>query len=234
MAQAYQAAKRVFCVSRHNLDLLENQLGVSLPRAEVVWNPFNVPTDPPPPWPSEESCLRMACVARLEPTAKGQDVLLKVLSQDQWRKRPVEINFYGSGPCEQSLRSLVNRLELKNVHFRGQVADVAAIWKENHILVLPSRAEGLPLALVEAMWCGRPAIVTNSGGNAEVCIDGETGFVAAAPAVSLLAETMEQAWERRHEWQSMGQAARAHAAKVIPRDPINKFCQQLLKCASKS
>ena len=37
----------------------------------------------------------------------------------------------------------------------------------NHLLVLPSRAEGTPIALVEAMICARPAVVTDVGGNVE-------------------------------------------------------------------
>ena len=100
------------------------------------------------------------------------------------------------------------------------------------MLVLPSRAEGLPLALVEAMLCARPAVVTDVGGNAELCVDGETGFVAAAPAVSLLEQTLERAWNHRHEWQSMGTAARTRAERLIPIDPIGDFCREILKCLS--
>ena len=74
--------------------------------------------------------------------------------------------------------------------------------------MLPSRFEGLPLALVEAMLCPRPAVVTNVAGNTEVIEDGETGFVAAAPTAGHLDEAMEGhgvsegtgvpwAWKRR-------------------------------------
>jgi glycosyltransferase involved in cell wall biosynthesis len=233
MAAAYRAARKVFCVSHHNLELLCRQIGESLSNAEVVWNPFNVPVGPPPLWPKENGVWKLACVGRLEPVAKGQDLLLQVLSQSKWRERPLEINFYGAGACEQNLKKMAARLQVSNLHFRGHVAEVQNIWKENHLLVMPSRIEGLPLALVEAMWCARPAVVTDIGGNAEICVDGETGFLAAAPAVALLEQALEAAWNCRHGWESMGQAARARVEKLVPRDAIGDFCKQLQGCVQK-
>ena len=88
--------------------------------------------------------------------AKGQDLLLQTLALPEWWDRPVELNLYGAGGHEPALRRLARMLQVKNVHFRGHVNNVRAIWEQNHLLVLPSRYEGLPLALVEAMWCGRP------------------------------------------------------------------------------
>ena len=229
MAKAYLAAKKIFCVSQHNLKLLEYQLGEKLPQASVVWNPYNVVSTPPPAWPSVDGIWKLACVARLEPAAKGQDLLFQVLAQKHWQELPIEINLYGSGPCARNLQKLAGSLQLSNVHFRGHVADVNEIWKENHLLVLPSRFEGLPLALVEAMWCARPALVTDIGGNAEMCVDGETGFVAPAPAFGLLAQTLTQAWQRRDDWQAMGKTARARAERLVPVDPIGVFCKQLME-----
>jgi glycosyltransferase involved in cell wall biosynthesis len=229
MALAYRTAKKVFCVSRQNLELLEYQIGESLPNAKVVWNPFNVLAEEPPTWPKENGVWKLACVARLDPAAKGQDLLLQVLAQSKWRERSVELNLYGAGPCENNLRRLIGKLHLGKVHLRGHVNEVKTIWEENHLLVLPSRYEGLPLALVEAMWCARPAVVTDIGGNAEMCVDGETGFVAAAPALSLLEEALERAWNRRDDWESMGKLARTRVEQLIPQDPVGDFCQQLFE-----
>jgi len=229
---AYRAARKVFCVSRHNLQLLEFQLGEALRNGTVVWNPYNVSRNQQPTWVTENGARKLACVGRLEPAAKGQDLLLSVLACPQWRNRALEVNFYGAGPFEGSLRRLAEHLQLRNVRFCGHVADVHGIWRQNHMLVLPSRCEGLPLALVEAMLCARPAVVTDVGGNAELCVDGETGFVAAAPAVSILEQTLERAWNHRREWQSMGAAARTRAERLIPSDPIGDFCREILNCAS--
>jgi len=98
------------------------------------------------------------------------------------------------------------------------------------MLVLPSRYEGLPLALVEAMWCGRPALVTDVGGNAELCLDGKTGFVAEAPVVSSVARALERAWSERHDWFRLGQAGRVHVEAVVPSDPVGLICRSLQAC----
>jgi glycosyltransferase involved in cell wall biosynthesis len=231
LAAAFQGARGVYCVSQHNLRLLEWQLGGALPNAQVVWNPNKAAALELLPWPTESGKMRMACVARLEPMAKGQDVLLQTLAQPQWRARAVELSLYGAGPYEKTLRAMAQRLALGHVNFCGHVANIADIWRENHLLVLPSRYEGLPLALIEAMSCGRPAVVTDVGGNAELCVDGETGFVASAAAVGPLDEALERAWARRGDWPALGRAARARVLQIIPSDPVAVFCGLLEKIA---
>jgi glycosyltransferase involved in cell wall biosynthesis len=229
---SYTGARSIFCVSRNNLDLLRLQVGEPLLNGEIVWNPYNVTPEPAPAWPDESGRWRLACVARLDSTAKGQDLLLHTLARPEWRERPIEVNFFGEGPHELSLRRLAQMLQLNNVYFRGHAPDIRVIWEQNHVLVLPSRYEGLPLALVEAMWCGRPAVVTDVGGNAELCVDNETGFVAPAATVSCFAQTLQRAWEGRNEWRRMGQAARARVESRMPRDPVALFCERLKACAA--
>jgi glycosyltransferase involved in cell wall biosynthesis len=224
---SYAAAVRVFCVCQSNLDLLRLQLGEGPVNAEITHNPYNVSSECISSWPDENCGWRIACVARIDPAAKGQDLLLQTLARPEWRNRPVELSFFGSGTGEQTLRRMAGLLQLNNVHFRGHVSDVAAIWEQNHLLVLPSRYEGLPLALVEAMWCKRPAVVTDVGGNAELCVDGETGFVAPAATLASFSAALERAWQRRTEWPQLGEAARTRAESRIPLDPVGLFCERL-------
>ncbi|HTB63407.1 MAG TPA: glycosyltransferase family 4 protein [Opitutales bacterium] len=230
LAELYRGAKAVYCVARHNLEQLERQLGTELPNAQVVWNPNNAAGLEMLPWPPPKERLQLACVARLELEAKGQDILLQSLARPEWRARPVDLNLYGSGPNEKILRAMGQRLKLTNIHFHGHVANLTKIWTANHMLVLPSRSEGLPLTLIEAMSCGRPAVVTDVGGNAELCVDGQTGFVASAAAEAPLAEALERAWTRRNEWETMGRAARARVLQIVPRDPVVDFGELVLKC----
>jgi glycosyltransferase involved in cell wall biosynthesis len=229
---SYTGAHRIFCVSRHNLDLLRVQVGEPLLNAEVVWNPYNVSPGPAPAWPDVSGRWQLACVARIDLAAKGQDLLLQTLGRPEWRDRPLELNLFGMGPDETVLRRLCGTLQLNNVHLRGHVNDIRAVWAQNHLLVLPSRYEGLPLSLVEAMWCGRPAVVTDVGGNAELCVDNETGFVAESATLSSVSHTLERAWDRRKEWPCLGEAAHRRAENQIPRDPVEVFCERLEACAS--
>ena len=72
---------------------------------------------------------------------------------------------------------------------------VDKIWTENEVLVMPSRYEGLPLAIVEAMLCGRTIVATDVAGNSEIIDDGVTGFLAKAPTPPALLEALERLWE---------------------------------------
>lgn len=224
------AARRVFFVSKANRRLMEVQCGFSLENAEIVINPCNVSVDYAVPWP-EDDVTRLACVGRVDPKAKGQDLLLRMLAMPKWRERPVELNIYGGGPCLKSLEAFKETHGLSNVIFAGHENDVSRIWARNHALVLPSRFEGLPLVIVEAMLCGRPVITTDIAGNAEYLEEGVTGFVAQAPTVDLLDDAMERAWARRNDWKSIGLAARESIVAKLPKDPIQVFADKLVEIA---
>jgi glycosyltransferase involved in cell wall biosynthesis len=233
LRELYRAAQRCFFVSRGNLSLFETQLAQVLDNAEVVRNPVNVSWDSDLAWPpTTDGVWRLACVGRLHPSSKGQDLLLGVLRRTEWKDRPFQLSFYGEGPQGQMLRRLVSSYGLdEKVIFRGQIQNVEQIWHDNHALVLPSRYEGLPLAVVEALLCGRPVIVTDVAGNSEVVDDGVTGFIAEAPTLSHLAATMEKAWSARDQWQSMGQRARQEIRQLVPKDAAAVFAAKLLDIA---
>jgi hypothetical protein len=227
---AYRAARHCYFVSRHNLAVTQHQVGLALNHASVVPNPFNVPHAGELPWPASSAVVRLACVARLEVLDKGQDILLQVLALPKWRQRPLHVSFFGSGGDEPALREMAELLGLhERVTWAGQVPDITAVWVSHHALVLPSRYEGLPLALVEAMLCGRPAIATAAGGTAELLADNETGFVAAAATVAALDEALERAWVRYADWPGIGQCAAAYARAHVPPVPGALLSQHLLQ-----
>jgi glycosyltransferase involved in cell wall biosynthesis len=229
MREVFESAVQCFFVSNHNRSLTEDQIGTQLSNASVVRNPFLVPRDKPLSWPgNEDKEWRLACVARLYLLDKGQDILLRVLAQEKWKKRNLFVSFVGHGINREGLIELAKRLEVSNVSFPGYTKDVHGIWKEHHALIMPSRCEGLPLALVEAMLCGRTAIVTNVGGNSEVVEDGVTGFLAPAASEADVDEALERAWERRKEWREMGQLAAKRVRELVPAEPAADFADYLV------
>lgn len=224
----YRDARACYFVSRHNLRLTEEQLGTALPRGEVVRNPFLVPWDRRDPWPDESDGLRLACVGRLYPREKGQDLILRVLAREKWRRRPLSVAFYGSGVHAEGLRGMAKFLRLESVSFAGFSRDAASIWRDHHGLLLASRAEGLPLVLVEAMLSGRVPIVTDVAGAAEMVADRVNGFLAAAPTEDSLDEALERAWRRRSEWRAIGEKAADDIRGLVPSDPPRAFAEILL------
>jgi glycosyltransferase involved in cell wall biosynthesis len=215
-------AVRTYFVSRANRDLAEHQLGCRLPNSKVVCNPWLVDRHWPPDWPliNAEDELRMACVARLHPPSKGHDLLLLALAGERWRDRKWHLSLFGRGPQQGALEAMVDRLGLTdNVSFEGHVSDVSGIWRRHHALVLASRYEGMPLALLEALVCGRPALVTAVAGNSEMVTEGSNGFVAEASSTEFIGNALERLWSRRADLRQMGARARAEILERFPLEP---------------
>jgi len=226
---ALSKAVRCYYVSKGNLDLAHKQVGLPLSKVAILRNPFGVDFDISLPWPetSADRSLQMACVGRLDPRSKGQDILFDVLSTPKWRDRAWSLNLYGAGRCREGLVRLVAECGLQDkVHFKGH-QKVDDIWRENHVLVLPSRAEGLPITIVEAMLCARPVLTTDVAGNAEFLENEVTGFIADAPTTRQVGDALERLWRRRSDLQSMGTLAAAAIRSELPRDPVGDFVRAL-------
>ena len=228
LAACYEAACAAFFVSSANLALSQRQFVTPLTRGRVIRNPFNVRYDAHPAWPDDPSeSLSLACVARLDPFQKGQDLLMEVLDQPQWRARNVHVTFVGTGLNERSLRRLAKESDLPHIEFAGFVEDIEQLWTRHHALVLPSRFEGMPLSLVEAMLCSRPSIVTDVAGHRELVRDNINGFLAKAPTVELLDEAMNRAWENRKRLKEMGEMGAADVRRWVSPDPTGDFVREL-------
>ncbi len=231
---AYAGAAHCYFVSEQNRDIVEANLAIDLSGAEIVANPFNVPRDAAPAWPSAAESWKLACVARLHFKAKGQDLLLQALRQPKWRARPLEIVLWGGdGGSGEQIEKLIALYGLqRQIRVGGFADDVESLWQNHHGLILPSRYEGNALAMIEAMMCGRVPIVTNVGRVAELVDDNVTGFVAPAATVELIDDALERAWQRREDWQAMGARA-GHAIRARHSlQPAEDFAEALLAAAS--
>ncbi|MFI5096535.1 MAG: glycosyltransferase family 4 protein [Candidatus Acidiferrales bacterium] len=228
LAESYKNASAAYFVSQSILDLSRHQFASPLRNAKVVRNPFNVRYDACPPWPGDPGeGLALACVGRLDVNSKGHDLLLQVLSLPHWRERKARVSLFGKGQNERVLRHMAEQLNLTSVKFAGHQNNIEEVWSKNHALVLPSRYEGMPLAVVEAMLCGRPCIATDVGGNRELIRDGINGFLAKAATVELLDEAMNRAWDDRSRLMEMGRAAATDVRRWVSKDPTADFISEL-------
>lgn len=224
---AYQNAKKCFFVSQRVCDMTCKEMGIQLKNAQLFFNPVKIPQEIFP-WPDTKT-IKLACVARLNPEDKGQDLLFEVLALPKWRSRPLEVTLWGDGNRMNSLKRLKAMLKLDHVHFGGFIHRTDLIWKNHHALILPSRHEGAPLVMIEAMFSKRPCITTDVGNCATVIKDNVTGFIAKAPTVDLIDEALERAWQKREEWESMGEAAARDIDKIQPKDPVSLFMNELIQ-----
>jgi L-malate glycosyltransferase len=218
-AAFYREAHAALFVSESNLHATEQQLLQKLPNARVVRNPVNLTTPDPVEWPKHQA-IKLASVARLYVVEKGQDILLEVLSHQQWRHRDWHLSLFGTGSDADYLQGLSAYYGLTNrVSFCGQTEDIRKVWETHHALMLPSRSEGTPLAMVEAMLCGRPVIGTAVAGIPEWVRDGRSGFIADAATVKSFSAALENAWQQRARWPEMGRNAREDALLLYDPSP---------------
>lgn len=225
----FNNAAFVAFVAERNRLAAERHLSMRLPRSCVLRNPVNMLSTEAVAWPSLHSGhLGFACVARYHVRYKAQEVLLEALADPVWQKRDWTLSLYGAGPDEGYLRRLVVMFGLeRHVVFCGHQPDVRGIWASNHALILSSREEGTPLAMVEAMLCGRVPIVTDVGGCAEWVTDRQNGFLAAAPTVTAMRAALDQAWESRKRLQAMGALARSAALERFDPQPGETLLRRL-------
>ncbi|MFT7633452.1 MAG: glycosyltransferase involved in cell wall biosynthesis [Mariniblastus sp.] len=229
--QWYRNAEKVFFVSDENRQKLENNIAMRLENAQIIANPFNVDFDANPDWPSAEPEFRIALVGRVHFQSKGQDIVVDVMRQPKWRKRNLKVVFYGHD--QGNKRQLMELIKMHGLadqlEFSGFSESVEAIWESNHALLLPSRYEGAPLVVIEAMLCNRIAITTDIGRNRELMDDNESGFVALGATVELLDEALERAWQQRHQWEAMGKLAGEHIRARYSDDPVRDFAEDIKK-----
>ncbi|MFL5961000.1 MAG: glycosyltransferase [Gaiellaceae bacterium] len=108
---------------------------------------------------------------------KGHALLLEAVRQLRDEGRHAEAWLAGSGPAERETRLLAHRLGLDSVvRFHGHVPnDQVLAWLAQgrvDVVALPSKSEGLPVSLLEALAHGVPAVATDVGGVAELLGDG--------------------------------------------------------------
>lgn len=110
----------------------------------------------------DPAALLVVCVGRLC-RQKGQDVLLQAWPSVLRRVPGARLALVGDGPEEERLRHRAP----ESVLFVGAVADAVPWYQAADLVVLPSRWEGMALAPLEAMACGRPVVVTDVAGARE-------------------------------------------------------------------
>lgn len=182
----------------------------ALGRNSLLSIPNGVPDlGPPPPLPERSAGeLVLGCIGRLDPM-KAQDVLLRAIAQVEG----VRLVILGEGGEREKLTALARELGLDDrLEMPGWVSHPRDYLADFDALVLPSRSEGFPLTIVEAMLAARPVIATRVGSVPEAVRDGETGLLVEKNDVTGLAEairTLRDQPELRHRF---GQQGRAIAA----------------------
>ncbi|WP_428564570.1 MAG: glycosyltransferase family 4 protein [Solidesulfovibrio sp. DCME] len=158
---------------------------------------------------SREGPVRFVFVGRLV-RQKGLDILLEALSRLP-RQACFEVAIIGDGPLRAELTAMAARLGLAgSVRFLGWASrdDMPDLLRRADAFVFPSRDEGMPNAVLEAMASGLAVAATAIAGNEELVEDGRTGYLVAPEDVAALAGVLTRlAGDRNLCWR-LGRAGR--------------------------
>jgi glycosyltransferase involved in cell wall biosynthesis len=152
---------------------------------------------------------------------KGIDVLLKAWANLSPNEKDLRLTIIGDGPLRYEMERIVRDLGIaETIEFTGWVNNVKEYLQQTDIFVLPSRTEGMPNAMLEAMSYGIPCIATNVGGNMELLerkgeeilrgryVIGKNGLLINPDDVKGLTEAILFFLRNRNEREEMGKRSR--------------------------
>jgi glycosyltransferase involved in cell wall biosynthesis len=141
---------------------------------------------------------------------KGADVLLQAVSlleMINWK-----LFIAGAGPELANLAAQCSRLGLdEKVQFLGSREDIPELMAACNLVGLPSRWEGLPLSLLEAMAAGKPVVACQVGGVPEVIQDGKEGYLVPPEKPEAMTLAIEKIFQDPGQAKLMGQAGKKRA-----------------------
>jgi len=189
-------ADEITVVSRHMLAALEKIPGAPMNRVTVV--PNGIDPDFWQPGPADHKAGdTMLCAGRLEPV-KGVDVLIAAFARIAAEVPRVRLVIVGEGSTREALTAQVEDAGLTDrVTFTGFLDrdGLRNAYRAADLFVMPSRSEGFPIALLEAMSTGLPFVASDVGGVPEIatpqtgrCVPPEDAVALGAALVAAFTE----------------------------------------------
>lgn len=217
---AARRADALVAPSSATADWLARLAGVCASRIQVIPNGVDLECFDRPMGAAAREALRrsIGCAAHervvLIPAVlrhgKGHDVLLDALPVIRQMVPQVRVVFAGGGEREAELRQRAAP-HGSGVVLLGHRNDVPQLLAACDLVVLPSYAEALPTALIEAAAAGRPVVATRVGGTADIVEHGVTGLLVPPGDPSALAEAVAAVLNDPTTADRFGQAARVVA-----------------------
>lgn len=164
--------------------------------------------------------LVLGVVARLSPV-KDHAMLLRALPGVFAAHPEVHVLLIGDGPSRSDLETQVASSGLaRQVHFAGTLPNKPNPHGLLDISILPSRTEGFPNSVVEAMAAGRPVVATNVGGTAEAVLPEHTGLLVPPEDEHAMAWALQRLISAPEKRRVFGTAARARARRQYHVDVV--------------
>jgi glycosyltransferase involved in cell wall biosynthesis len=136
----------------------------------------------------------IGCFGRLS-HEKGQDILIRAFAKSLFEvDRRLKLLFLGDGPAKKDLLELSDKLGVKDkIIFKSHVTNIKGFYSAIDLLILPSRSEGLPNVVLEAMACGVPVAAAEVGAVSQIITNNVNGWIFKAGDEIKLSKIIEEA-----------------------------------------
>ncbi|MEJ8568217.1 glycosyltransferase family 4 protein [Elongatibacter sediminis] len=195
------------CVSEY---LMQSVRDKASPKTSVHYVPYGVPV-PPETASQPDEDLKVIYVGRLEEEQKRISEVTRAFCEMVRQVPGTCAKIYGDGPAKTSIAKILQEEDkLGRVEIMGRVPsdEIQSHISQNHVVVLLSDYEGLPIALLEAMACGLVPVCLNiSSGIPQLVKNGETGLLVSDRGKSFVS-AIKSIKASRETWQSLSQSAR--------------------------
>jgi len=199
---AYRRLASIVAVSEGTRRQLCDELGINDRRVRIIANGVETHNVPPR---SPQRTVRIGSLGRLT-HEKGFDLLVDAVAQLVSAGEEIAVSLGGEGVEREALERRAQGLP---IDFTGHVEDVEAFLAALDVFCLPSRWEGLPFSLLEAMMSGLPCVAADVGDIAVAL--GDAGIVVPPENVSSLANALKRLVDSPAERLQLGSAAHARA-----------------------
>jgi glycosyltransferase involved in cell wall biosynthesis len=214
------------CVANHLADLVRSK-GIPPHRIHVLHNTVSVPTHSAKPF-AHEGPAHIVAAGRLHPK-KGFDLLLRALARLAARKIAFRATIAGDGEEGPRLKELTRELGLQDrVTFSGWSNDLSGLLTSADVFVFPSRQEGFPLMLLEAMGAGVPVVATSIKGTDEIIIDDRNGRLVPPEDIEQLTDRIAGYIESPQSAIRNASAGRAHVLANHARGSLSKRLHEIM------
>jgi glycosyltransferase involved in cell wall biosynthesis len=189
-------------------------IGVPADRIVVMPNPVNLPPDVPDR--RGRTCVQFAFLGIIDQRKGAFDLFEAIRGLAPQTRAKCRFVFAGNGEAAK-LRMLITGAELAGlVEVRDWITPQQRdqLLSESDAFILPSRNEGMPMAMLEAMAWGLPVICTPVGSIPEVITDGDNGLMVPPGDVAAIRSAIERLVGNESERLAMGQCARRSVASL--------------------
>lgn len=180
---------------------------------------------------NKTTTVNLVVIGRLHP-AKGHQDLIPVINTIKGKCSDFHLYFVGEGELRPEIEENIKKSDLQDlITLMGQRQDIPAILAAMDIFVMPSKWEGLPMALLEAMAMGKTVVATRVGGIPDVITHNENGLLVDVDDSAALAENLLKVITDNKLRLRLGTAAKEMVRQQYSAVSVSRKYEQIYKQA---